>query len=84
VSEQQYDYDQWSEPTRQAPPATRGHGPRRAELVQLFKPFRTGMLLGFGFIFASFIASVVVFGILLLVGLLLGGLPSFLPDSLVP
>jgi hypothetical protein len=82
VTEQPYDYrrdparhdpGEWSE---QVPPATQPQGPRRPQRVEMFKPFRTGMFLGFGFMVAWLIVAIVVTAILMALGVGLAGLSS--------
>ena len=74
-----YDRGEWSE---QTPPATPAQGPRRPQRVELFKPFRTGMLLGFGFMVAWLIVAIVVTIVLAVLGVGLAGLTSGLPGGI--
>jgi hypothetical protein len=69
MTQQQYDSGQWADPV---PPAPR-YQETRVERVRIAKPFRTGIMLGFGFMVAWLIVSAVVFGVLTALGVGLAG-----------
>jgi hypothetical protein len=50
------------------PPAAPYQAARQPHLVELDKPFRTGIFLGFGFMVAALIVSVVIFIITMVLG----------------
>ena len=90
MTDQPYDYNrqparyesgEWSE---QAPPATPVQSPRRPQRVEIYKPFRTGIFLGFGFMVAWLIVAVVVTAILMALGVGLAGLSSGLRGGIGP
>jgi hypothetical protein len=90
MAEQQYDYSreparhdsgEWSE---QAPPAAQAHGPRRPQRVEISKPFRTGIFLGFGFMVAWLIVAVVFFAVSLALGVGLAGLTEGVRGGIGP
>lgn len=79
MTEQQYDPGEWGESARSAPPpspAPQVQGPPRTQRLLIDKPFRTGIFLGFGFIVAWLIVSVVVFIIFAVLGVGLAGFTS--------
>jgi hypothetical protein len=63
-------------PAPQPLAASQAQGLRRPQLVELFKPFKTGIFLGFGFMVAALIVSAVVLGVMMLLGIGLVGASS--------
>jgi hypothetical protein len=83
MADQPYDYSrgpsqpepgQWPERTQSPPPRTQYSASSQPQLTALHRPFRTGIALGFGFMVASLIVSLVVVAIMMVLGVGLAGL----------